>query len=78
MEIREVELLTGLDRENIRFYEREGMLSPPSKLVGLEEFSQEDVETLLKIKVLRNMHVSVSNLKKLIKGSVSLSMVLEL
>ena len=48
MTIKELEALTGLSRANIRFYEKEGLLSPLRRENGYREYTEEDVQTLLR------------------------------
>ncbi|HSR04018.1 MAG TPA: MerR family transcriptional regulator [Proteiniclasticum sp.] len=77
MKIREIEMKTGMDRTNIRFYEREGLISPVREDNGYREFSDEDLETLLRIKLLRSIHVPLDQIRGLMEGKVSLTDLLE-
>ena len=52
MNIAEVERRTGLTRANIRFYEKEGLLSPARGANGYRDYTEKDVETLRKILLL--------------------------
>ena len=51
MTIKDMELQTGLARANIRYYEAEGLISPERAETGYREYSQEDAETLLRVKL---------------------------
>ena len=53
MTIKEVESRTELVRANIRYYESQGLISPVRRENGYREYTQQDVDTLLKIKLLR-------------------------
>ncbi len=77
MKISEIEIKTGMDRTNIRFYEREGLISPIRMENGYREFTEEDLETLLRIKLLRSIHVPLSEIKSLMDGEVSLTQILD-
>lgn len=56
MKINEVEQLVGISKRNIRFYEKEGLLSPGRNADnGYRDYGEEDVETLRKIKLLRHV-----------------------
>ena len=56
MRINKVEELVGITKKNIRFYEEQGLLSPARNLEnGYRDYSEEDVETLHKIKLLRGI-----------------------
>ena len=63
MKIKEIEVLTGMSRDNIRFYERCGLLEPYRNENGYREYSDENVLTLKKIKLLRTLHISIDDIK---------------
>jgi len=65
MNIRDVELRTGLERANVRYYEKEGLLNPSRLSNGYRDYSEADVETLLRIKLLRELEVSVAEIVQL-------------
>jgi DNA-binding transcriptional MerR regulator len=70
--IKEIEELTGLARANIRFYEREGLISPERMSNGYRNYSDDDLQELLRIKLLRSLNVSIDEIKSLQNGSLSL------
>lgn len=76
MKIQDVEVRTGLDRATIRFYEKEQILLPQRADNGYRNYSEEDVELLLKIKLLRKLGVNLSTIKSLQQGSADLKTVL--
>lgn len=76
MTIKEVEQITEMSRANIRFYEKEGMISPLRESNTYRNYSQEDIECLKKIKLLRGLHISLENIKEMQKGTLELSDVL--
>ena len=54
MTIQEVEKLAGMTRANIRFYEKEGLITPErNEANNYRAYSDRDVEALSKIKHLR-------------------------
>ena len=59
MTIKDLEERTGLSRANIRFYEKEGLLSPLRRENGYREYTEEDVQTLQRIKLLRSLQFSI-------------------
>ena len=59
MDIREAERSTGLGRANIRFYEKEGLIQPKRRENGYRDYTAEDVKTLLRVKLLRRLMLSV-------------------
>ncbi len=77
MKISEIEKRTGMDRTNIRFYEREGLINLLRAENGYREFTEEDLETLLRIKLLRSIHLPISEIKALLQGEISLSQILD-
>lgn len=76
MKIQDVELRTGLDRATIRFYEKEGLVIPSRLENGYRSYSENDVQLLLKIKLLRQLDVSLSKIKNLQQGRESFAAVL--
>lgn len=77
MTIKEIEVLTGMSRANIRFYEKEGLLAPTRNENGYRVYSQDDVQTLKRIKLLRLMHISLDEIKRMHQGEEKLSSVLD-
>lgn len=68
MTIKEVEARTGLTRANIRYYEGEGFFSPARGENGYRDYSGENVETLLKIKLFRQLGFSLEDIRDLQRG----------
>ena len=59
MKIKELEAITGIPRATIRFYEKEGLLSPEREDNGYREYSEEDKDKLMKIKLLRLLSIPI-------------------
>ena len=76
MNVQEMEKLTGLERANIRYYEKEGLLKPEREKNGYRNYSEEDKETLLKIKLLRELGVSLAEIRDLQEGRVKMVQVM--
>lgn len=76
MQIRELESLLGIAKENIRYYESEGLISPQRKANGYRDYSKQDVETLKKILVLRKIGVPVADIRDVLNGTRGLNDVL--
>lgn len=70
MKIRQLEQATGLDRATIRFYEKEGLSQPQRQENGYREYERSDQDALLKIKLLRQLGISLESIKKLQQGRV--------
>lgn len=77
MLIRDLEVKSGLERATIRFYEKEGLLLPQRKENGYREYSREDLNTLLKIKLLRQLGLPLETIKQLQKGNADFSEALQ-
>lgn len=77
MRIQDVEKETGLDRATIRFYEKEGLVVPVRHENGYREYDENDLQLLMKIKLLRQLDVSLVKIKQLQQGSADISTVLE-
>lgn len=72
MTIKELEARTGIVRANIRYYEREGLLSPRRLDNGYRDYSEEDVRTLEKIKLLRSLQVDLGTIRLVQQGKLAL------
>lgn len=68
MTIGEVERRCGMERANIRFYEREGLLAPERRENGYREYTEENVQALLRIRLLRSLRVPLEEIGALIRG----------
>ena len=77
MTVKEVEERTGLPRANIRYYESEGLIHPARGENGYRDYRQEDVDTLLKIKLLRQVGFSLEVIRALQAGELDLEPALE-
>lgn len=69
MNIKLVETLTGMTRSNIRFYETEGFIQPERLSNGYREYSDEDIEILKRIKLLRSLNLPLNEIKALHNGT---------
>ena len=72
MNIKAAEELSGVSRQNIRFYEREGLLNPDRNPEnGYREYQQEHIETLKMIRVMRMLDMPLDQIKLVLEGSIS-------
>ena len=53
MNITEIEIMTGLTRANIRYYEKEGLIEVERLENGYRDYSLENVDELRRIVLLR-------------------------
>ena len=77
MTIKDMERQVGVTKANIRFYEKEGLLSPARGENNYREYTEEDREVLEKIKYLRMLGVTVSDIRQFQQGKRSLSQLLK-
>lgn len=72
MKIQQVEELVGITKKNIRFYENEGLLNPARSENGYRDYSDADVETLKKIKLLRSLSFPLEEIRMLQAGTLTM------
>ena len=66
MRINEVEQLVDITKKNIRFYEQQGLLNPArNENNRYREYSEEDVDMLRRIKLLRRLAVPISEIRRI-------------
>lgn len=73
MTIREIEELSCMTRANIRFYEKEGLITPERNSNGYRNYSEEDLNTLKRIRLLRTLHLSLEDIKSLSRNEQELA-----
>lgn len=72
MKINEVEKMLEIPKASIRFYEKEGLLTPKRNENRYREYSDEDVERLKKIIVFRKIGLPVEDIKGVLSDELSL------
>ena len=73
MKINQVEQLVGITKGNIRFYEKEGLLTPGrNNENGYRDYSDADVAWLKKIKLLRMLDIPIEEILRLKSGGLTL------
>ena len=77
MTIKEVEQLLEIPRATVRFYEKENLLSPSRGENGNRDYSEDDVEKLKKIIILRKIGMSVEDINDIFDGAKSINEVLD-
>ena len=79
MRIKEVEDLVGITKKNIRFYEKEGLLTPGRELENsYRDYTEEDVRRLRIIKLLRKLDMPISEIADVLENRLSLPEALHL
>ncbi len=77
MKINELEDLLGVSKATIRYYEDQGLVTPPRMENGYRDYSDEEVQLFQKIIVLRKLGLGIPEIRDLIDGKVELHDVLE-
>lgn len=71
--IKDAEELTGISAENIRYYEKQNLISPVRNRVNsYREYSDEDISRLKMIKLFRSLGMPIGEIRRLFDGKVSL------
>jgi len=79
MKIKEAEALTGITAKNIRFYEKQGLLTPSRNVANrYREYSMEDVKRLKEIKLLRKFDIGLTDIRRVLDGELELAACLAL
>ena len=73
MKINDVEKITGLTSKAIRLYESKGLIAVKRDENGYRNYSDDDVNTLKNIKLLRSVDISISDIKLYLFGVVSIN-----
>ena len=76
MRIQELEQQVGIERATIRYYEKEGLIDPKRSENGYRDYSENDAEELRRIRLLRDLGVSLETIKKLQQGSADMASVM--
>ncbi len=72
MTIREVEQRVGITKNNIRFYERMGLLKPDRERENhYRNYSESDINRLKMIRLLRSLYVPVGEIKSVLEEELS-------
>ena len=73
MNIKQAETLSGVSRQNIRFYEREGLITPDRNPENdYREYHEGHIETLKQIRALRMVDMPLDSIRQLLRGSCTM------
>ena len=72
MTIKEVEQALSVSRANIRFYEKEGLLTTSRKSNNYRDYTEENLKELKKIILFRKLGFTIEDIKKLQSGEMIL------
>ena len=77
MKINEAEQLLGITKANIRFYEKEGLITPSRNESGYRDYSEADIRQLKQIVILRKLGIPVQQIGDILEGVLPLQDTLE-
>lgn len=78
MNIKELERLTGVTKQNIRFYEKKGLLTPDRNPQNdYREYTEDDVAILQTIKMFRKLEISIEDIRRILNQEVELGDMIE-
>lgn len=72
MKINDVERLLGITKANIRFYEKEGLLTPSRTENGYRDYIESDIARLKEIVIYRKLGIPVQQIADILDGVVSM------
>lgn len=76
--IKEAEALTGISRQNIRYYEKMGLLNPKRDASnGYRKYDEEDIERLKAILLFRKLDMPLEEIHKLLDCEIDLQQALD-
>ena len=70
MKTNELEKEIGLSKYTIRYYEKEWLIQPKREENGYRDYDDETVQKLKIIKFLRNLQISVDDIKAILEGEL--------
>lgn len=76
MTIGELEAALDMPRANIRFYEQEGFIHPRRGANNYRDYTEEDADTLRKVKLLRQLGLSLEEIRQAQRGERPLAALL--
>lgn len=72
MKINDVEKLLGITKANIRFYEKEHLITPSRTENGYRDYSEADISRLKDIIILRKLGIPVQQIEDILDGALPL------
>lgn len=79
MNIKEAENLSGISGQNIRYYEKQGLISPKrNRINSYREYGEEDIRILKTIRMLRMLDMPIDQIRLILKGDLSMGDALDM
>ena len=77
--IKEAEQLTGISSQNIRYYEKQGLICPArNEDNSYRKYSDNDIERLKLIRLFRKLGMPIEELRRLLNGEIDLRSAVEM
>ena len=77
--IKEVEQLTKISSQNIRYYEKQGLICPSrNEENSYREYSEDDIERLKLIRLFRKLGMPIEDLRRLLNVEKDLKSAMEI
>ena len=77
MKINDVEQILGITKANIRFYEKEGLLTPGRTENGYRDYTEADIIRLKEIVIYRKLGIPVQQIADILDGALPLQSALD-
>ena len=78
MKTHELEKELGISKHTIFYYEKEGIVTPQRDDNGYRSYSQDDLQKLIMVKFLRNLNISVDDVKAILNNELDFKECLEI
>ena len=72
MKTHELEKELGISKHTIFYYEKEGIVTPQRDDNGYRSYSQDDLQKLIMVKFLRNLNISIDDVKAILNNELDL------
>ena len=70
MKTHELEKELGISKHTIFYYEKEGIVTPQRDDNGYRSYSQDDLQKLIMVKFLRNLNISIDDVKAILNNEL--------
>lgn len=79
MNMKEAENLSGISGQNIRYYEKQGLISPKrNRINSYREYGEEDIRILKTIRMLRMLDMPIDQIRLILKGDLAMGDALDM
>lgn len=77
MQVSEIQKKTGLSKQTLFYYEKEGLIHPEREENGYRNYTDQDLQTLILIRFLRSLEISIDDIQLFLNGKLSFDQCLE-